>query len=105
MSESPKVADAKAIDLGRLAELARIALSPEELEAFRPQIAQILDAVARISEVATPDVEPMSHVFELVNITRSDAVRPGLTPQEALAAAPAQEDDKFVVPRILGTDS
>lgn len=92
------------IDLAHLAKLARIDLSQAELEAYRPQLLGILRAIARISEVATPSVQPMSHVFELVNVFRPDVVTPGLTAQEALAGAPAQEDDRFVVPPILGED-
>jgi aspartyl-tRNA(Asn)/glutamyl-tRNA(Gln) amidotransferase subunit C len=90
------------IDLPYLARLARINLSDAELETYRPQLLGILNAVARISEVATPSVEPMSHVIELVNVTRKDEVQPGLSAQEALSGAPAQEGDRFVVPRILG---
>lgn len=92
------------IDLAHLARLARIDLSQTELETYRPQLLGILNAVARISEVATPSVEPMSHVIELVNVTRRDDVEPGLSAQEALAGAPAQEGDRFVVPRILGEE-
>jgi aspartyl-tRNA(Asn)/glutamyl-tRNA(Gln) amidotransferase subunit C len=92
------------IDLAHLARLARLNLSDAELETYRPQLREILHAVARINEVATPDVKPMSHVFELTNVVRADVIAQGLSVEEALAAAPAQEDGRFVVPRILGED-
>jgi aspartyl-tRNA(Asn)/glutamyl-tRNA(Gln) amidotransferase subunit C len=57
--------------------------------------------VARISEVAADDIPPMSHPIPMVNVFRDDVVTPGITRDEALAAAPATEDDRFRVPRIL----
>ena len=61
----------------------------------------ILQSVARISEVAADEIPPMSHPIPMVNVFRDDVVKPSLTRQEALAAAPATEDDRFRVPRIL----
>jgi aspartyl-tRNA(Asn)/glutamyl-tRNA(Gln) amidotransferase subunit C len=61
----------------------------------------ILQSVARISEVAADDIPPMSHPIPMVNVFRDDVVTPGITRDEALAAAPATEDDRFRVPRIL----
>ena len=61
-----------------------------------------IDAAADVAEVASEDVPPMSHALPLTNVFRDDEVRPGLTAAEVLAAAPAVEDDRFRVPRILG---
>ena len=91
-------------DLEHLSKLARINLSDEELETLEPQLVAILDYVARIGEVATPDVEPMSHVFKLENVMRADEVTPGLSPEEALSGAPEQRGGRFAVPRILGQE-
>lgn len=96
--------DSQGFDLEHLAKLARINFSNEELETFRPQLLAILDYVARISEVATPEVEPMSHVFKLENVSRPDEVTPGLSTQEALSGAPEKRADRFAVPRILGEE-
>ncbi len=104
MPDAESTTDEIDIDLAHLAQLARIDLSDKELETYRPQLLGILSAIARIGEVATPAVEPMSHVFELINVTRPDEIKPGLTAKEALASAPAQEANRFVVPRILGED-
>ncbi|WP_232547917.1 Asp-tRNA(Asn)/Glu-tRNA(Gln) amidotransferase subunit GatC [Propioniciclava soli] len=89
-------------DVARLAELARIALTPEELERLAPQLDVILDAVASVSEVATADTEPMSHALPLTNVFRDDVVTPSLPAAAVLAGAPSVEDGRFRVPRILG---
>ena len=92
-------------EVAHLARLARLALADEELDHFAAQLDQIVGAVARVSEVASADVPPSSHALPLTNVYRDDAARPGLTPQEALSGAPAVEDDRFRVPRILGEEA
>ena len=92
-------------EVTRLAGLARITVSAEELATIAPQLDIILDAVASVSEVAGEDVAPMSHALPLTNVFRDDQVRPGLTREQALAMAPAVEDDRFRVPRILGEEA
>ncbi len=84
--------------------LARIDLTDAESEQLVGDLSVILDSLAQVREVAADDVPAMSHPQPLVNVMRADEVRPGLTAQEALAAAPAVEDDRFVVPRILTDD-
>lgn len=87
-----------------LARLARLELRPDEIDRYRGQLDQILDAVSRVAEVAAAEVEPMSHPLPLTNIWRLDEVRPGVDRAEVLAAAPAAEDERFRVPRILDED-
>ena len=84
--------------------LARIDLSNAELDKMAGELAVILESVARVSEVATEEIPPMSHPLPLTNVTRPDVVRPGLTAEEALAAAPAVDQQRFSVPRILDED-
>ena len=91
-------------DVARLAELARIELSPADLERLAPQLDLILQAVASVSEVAGDDVPPTSHALPLTNVFRPDEVRPSLPAELALAGAPSVEDDRFRVPRILGEE-
>jgi aspartyl-tRNA(Asn)/glutamyl-tRNA(Gln) amidotransferase subunit C len=91
-------------DVAHLAELARIDATDDELDRLAGQLAQILDAVDRVGEVAAADVPPMSHPLPLTNVTRPDEPRPGLTAAEALAGAPASELGRFSVPRILEED-
>ena len=88
-------------DVAHLGRLARLSLTQEELDHYTDQLGVILDAVARIGEVAAADVPPTSHPLPLTNVTRPDEVLPHLTRDEALASAPAVEDDRFRVPRIL----
>jgi aspartyl-tRNA(Asn)/glutamyl-tRNA(Gln) amidotransferase subunit C len=88
-------------EVAHLARLARLDLAPEELDHYADQLDVILQSVARISEVAADDIPPMSHPIPMVNVFRDDVVTPGITRDEALAAAPATEDDRFRVPRIL----
>ena len=92
-------------DVAHLAHLARLELSEQELDVYVGQLSVILDAVATVGAVAdTPGVEPTSHAVPLTNVYRDDVVRPGLSNQAALAAAPAAEDGRFRVPRILGEE-
>lgn len=89
-------------DVAHLARLARLALPDAELDAFAGQLSVILDAVARVGEVAAADIPPTSHAVPLRNVLRPDANAPCLDPAEVLAGAPASEDQRFRVPRILG---
>jgi aspartyl-tRNA(Asn)/glutamyl-tRNA(Gln) amidotransferase subunit C len=92
-------------EVAHLARLARIELTDAELDHLAPQLDVILGSVARVGEVAAADIPPTSHALPLTNVFRDDDVRPGLTPQEALAAAPAVEEQRFRVPRILGEEA
>lgn len=92
-------------EVAHLARLSRLALADEELDHFAAQLDQIIGAVARVAEVAADDIPPSSHALRLTNVYRPDEVRPGLTPDQALAAAPAVEDGRFRVPRILGEEA
>ena len=65
----------------------------------------ILESVASITEVAGDDVPPTSHAIPLTNVFREDVVVPGLSAEEALSGAPAAEDDRFSVPRILDEEA
>ena len=88
-------------DVAHLARLARLSLTAEELDHFGSQLDVILAAVARVAEVAAEDVPPTTHAVPVVNVTRPDVATPSLSRDEALAEAPAAEDDRFRVPRIL----
>jgi aspartyl-tRNA(Asn)/glutamyl-tRNA(Gln) amidotransferase subunit C len=87
--------------LAHLARLARVAMTDEELDHLAGQLDVILGAVARVQEVAAGEVPPTSHPLPLTNVYRPDAARPSLGADGALAAAPAAEDGRFRVPRIL----
>jgi len=91
-------------EVAHLASLARIDLGPEELDRLAGQLDVILGAVATVREVAGDDVRATSHPMPLVNVTRRDEPRPGLTTAEALSGAPEVEEQRFRVPRILEED-
>jgi aspartyl-tRNA(Asn)/glutamyl-tRNA(Gln) amidotransferase subunit C len=88
-------------DVAHLARLSRLALSDDELDQMAGQLEVIISSVARVSEVADADVPPTSHSVPLTNVFRPDELQPCLTPEAALAGAPATEDQRFRVPRIL----
>lgn len=92
-------------EVAHLARLARIELTDAELDHLAPQLAVILSSVAQVNEVAAQDIPPTSHPLPLTNVFRADEIRPGLTAEEALACAPAVEDGRFRVPRILGEEA
>ncbi|MEU6642433.1 Asp-tRNA(Asn)/Glu-tRNA(Gln) amidotransferase subunit GatC [Saccharomonospora sp. NPDC046836] len=91
-------------EVAHLAKLARMAVTEEELDVFAGQLDQILDAVAKVGEIAGDDIPPTSHAVPLTNVFRADEIRPGLTQDEALSGAPAVEEGRFRVPRILGEE-
>lgn len=88
--------------VAHLAELARIALTPDEIDHLTSELQQIVGAVEAVNKVATPDVPATSHPIPLTNIFRADVVQPSLTPAEALSDAPEAQDNMFRVPTILG---
>ncbi|MGX7824807.1 Asp-tRNA(Asn)/Glu-tRNA(Gln) amidotransferase subunit GatC [Actinokineospora sp. 24-640] len=92
-------------EVAHLARLARLAVTDAELDLFAAQLDQIVSAVAAVGSVADQDIPPTSHAVPLTNVFRADEVRPGLTQQQALAGAPAAEDGRFRVPRILGEEA
>ncbi|MFV0459597.1 MAG: Asp-tRNA(Asn)/Glu-tRNA(Gln) amidotransferase subunit GatC [Actinomycetales bacterium] len=88
-------------EVAHLARLARIDLTEEELQTISGQLGHILDAVAQVQQVAGDDVPATSHPIPLTNVFREDVVAPSLGAQAALAGAPAADEDRFQVPRIL----
>ena len=92
-------------EVAHLARLSRLALDDAELDRLAGQLDVILGAVAQIAEVTdASDVPPTSHAVPLENVTRPDVVTPSLSPEQALSGAPAAEDGRFRVPRILSED-
>jgi aspartyl-tRNA(Asn)/glutamyl-tRNA(Gln) amidotransferase subunit C len=87
-----------------LASLALIGLDEQEVERLTGQLGAIVDAVATVSEVATPDVPATSHPIPLATVTREDVPGATLTPEQALAGAPERDGDFFKVSSILGEE-
>lgn len=89
-------------DAAYVARLARIDLTPEELDLYAGQLAAVLDHAAHVAALDTAGVEPTAHPLPLRNVLRPDEPRPSLDRDEVLAQAPAVEDGRFKVPPILG---
>lgn len=88
-------------DVAHLAHLARINIPADQLGHYATQLDSILHAIEQISEVAAGDVPAMSHPVPMTNVFREDVPGVSLAPGEAVASAPAVEDERFRVPRIL----
>ena len=89
-------------DAAYVARLARIELSDEELDRYAAQLATVLGHAAAVAALDTEGVEPTAHPLPLRNVTRDDEPVPSLDRDEVLSQAPAVEDGRFRVPRILG---
>jgi aspartyl-tRNA(Asn)/glutamyl-tRNA(Gln) amidotransferase subunit C len=88
-------------EVAHLARLARLAVTDDELDRFAGQLDVILQAVARVGEVAAADIPPTSHSIPLTNVLRDDVVVACLSRDDALAGAPDAFEGRFRVPRIL----
>ena len=88
-------------DVEHVARLARLALTDEELDRFQAQLSLILDEADKIQRLPTEGVPPTAHPLPRVNVWRDDTPGPCLTREEALSTAPAVEQDRFMVPRII----
>jgi aspartyl-tRNA(Asn)/glutamyl-tRNA(Gln) amidotransferase subunit C len=89
-------------DAAYVARLARIDLTAEELDRYAEQLAAVLGHATELAALNTEGVEPTAHPLPLRNVTREDEPAPSLDRDEVLAQAPAVEDGRFRVPRILG---
>ena len=85
-----------------VARLARLDLTEEELDRFTGQLGAVLEHVADVNALDTAGVPPTAHPLPLVNVLREDVAGPSLDRDEVLSQAPAAEDGRFRVPRILG---
>ena len=89
-------------DVAHVAALARLRLTDDELDRFTEQLGAVLDHAADVAALDTSGVPPTAHPLPLANVLRSDTVTPGLDRDEVMAQAPAAEEGRFRVPRILG---
>jgi aspartyl-tRNA(Asn)/glutamyl-tRNA(Gln) amidotransferase subunit C len=98
------MSEISAEQVAHLANLSRIALTEEEIEHLTAELGQIMQAVEKVSEVATPDVPPTSHPIPMQNVFRDDVVGQTLTAEQALSGAPESDGSRFVVSAILGEE-
>ncbi|GAA2069029.1 MULTISPECIES: Asp-tRNA(Asn)/Glu-tRNA(Gln) amidotransferase subunit GatC [Microbacterium] len=87
-----------------LGVLARIQLNDEEVERLTGQLDAIVDNIAKVSQVATPDVVATSHPVALENVFRADVPGGELSREQVLQNAPDATEDRFRVTAILGEE-
>ena len=89
----------------KVARLARLELTDEQVHHYTRQLAAVLTYVAQLDELNLDGVEPLSHPTDLTNALRRDEpdpLHPPLTPEQALANAPDSDPPFFKVPKVLG---
>ena len=89
------------IDVKYVAQLARIALTPDEEKKLGTQLGNILGYIEKLSELNVSNIEPTAHAIPLTNVMRADEVRPSLPSEAALRNAPRQAGGLFIVPKIV----
>ncbi len=87
-------------DVEHVAKLARLALTEDEKRLYTEQLSRIIDYFARLDQVDTKGVEPMSHALPVMNVLREDVVETPPGQEAMLASAPDREGAFFRVPRI-----
>jgi aspartyl-tRNA(Asn)/glutamyl-tRNA(Gln) amidotransferase subunit C len=88
-------------EVAKVALLARLRLSPAELETFTGQLNSIVEFVAQLQELDTRAIEPLAHGVEVRNVFRDDVRGPSLPRESALANAPQRDAECFLVPAVL----
>ena len=89
-------------DVAKVASLARLALSADELNRMTGELQKIVGLVSQLAEVDTSSVAPLAHPLDSENVFRADDPQPSLTTAEALQSAPRHEGECFLVPAVLG---
>lgn len=87
--------------IGKIAELARLNLRPEEAKKFEKELEAILGYVKNLDSLNTQSIEPTSHVLNLENVFRKDEVKPSSVRDEVLQHAPSTEGKFFKVPKVV----
>jgi aspartyl-tRNA(Asn)/glutamyl-tRNA(Gln) amidotransferase subunit C len=90
-------------DVRKVARLARLELSDDDLARMRQQLSAILDYVDQLQQLNTDGVEPLAHPLPVQNVFRDDMPAPCLPVDEALQNAPNRIGDYFGVPAVFDT--
>jgi len=88
-------------DVKYVANLARIALTQGEEQKFGAQLNHVLTYIDKLRELNVESVEPTAHAIPLVNVTRSDEIRPSIQHEDAMRNAPSKSNGLFLVPKIV----
>jgi aspartyl-tRNA(Asn)/glutamyl-tRNA(Gln) amidotransferase subunit C len=89
------------LDIDHVANLARLALTPEEKATFSAQLGDVLAYIEQLKAVDVAGIEPTAHAFPLCNVWAEDVAQPGLPVEAALQNAPTQRDHMIVVPKVV----
>jgi aspartyl-tRNA(Asn)/glutamyl-tRNA(Gln) amidotransferase subunit C len=89
------------LNIDRISELSRLALTAEEKARFSAQLGSVLGHIEQLAKVDVTGIEPTAHAFPLNNVWAADVAQPGLTVTDALRNAPAQRDNMIVVPKVV----
>lgn len=89
------------LNIDRIANLARLALTPEEKAKFSAQLADVLTNIEKLKQVDVTGVEPTAHAFPVYNVWADDVAKPGLSVEDALRNAPEKRDNMIVVPKVV----
>jgi aspartyl-tRNA(Asn)/glutamyl-tRNA(Gln) amidotransferase subunit C len=101
VSDLARMSGSPSIDIDYVARLARIELDAGERDLYARQLADVLSHFARIQQADVGGVEPLAHPFVEENVWDDDIPRPCLTPEQALANAPAARDQQVLAPKIV----
>ena len=88
-------------EVSHVADLARLHMSQEEIEAMARQLDDILTYVAKLNELDTEAIVPTTHAISIVNAFREDEMKQSLGREKVLANAPQENGESFVVPRVI----
>jgi aspartyl-tRNA(Asn)/glutamyl-tRNA(Gln) amidotransferase subunit C len=89
------------IDVPYLARLARLEVTPEEVEIFGGQLGRILDHVEQMNKLDITGIEPTAHAITVFDVIREDGVTESLPKTTILENAPRSANGLFVVPKVL----
>lgn len=89
-------------DVEKIADLARLKFSNDELENFTPQMNEILSYMDKLNELDTENIKPLSHPVEQSNVFREDELKDSISTEDALKNAPDKTEQHFKVPKVIG---
>jgi len=92
---------ARELDVGYVAQLARLHLTPEETELFQKQLGDVLHYAEKLNEVNVEGIEPAAHGVPIFNVFREDTASDWLTSAQALSNAPRQANNLFIVTKVV----
>lgn len=95
------MSDTADLNIDRIAELARIALTPAEKAEYSAQLGEVLKHIEQLKQVDVTGVEPSAHAFAVENVWADDVAQAGLSAEDALRNAPSQRQDMIAVPKVV----